>query len=324
MSPSVSISRMAEPKPTKVFDTFWRFATERQEVFFRRLDNQEPPWTTDPIIQTYRFTNAYRAADRLSQFLIQNVIYRGDQSHKEVFFRAALFRVFNNINTWQTFERELGFPSSAEFSVAKYGQLLDRLKDSGGRVYGGAYIIPPVRLFSSSRKHWGHLKLLEHLLGNGIIDRVENAASMSAAYSELLTIPSFGRFLSFQLLVDLNYGPSLAFDEMDFVVAGPGAQSGLRKCFVNAAEWSEEDLIRWVTERQSDELEKRGLEFRCLWGRPLKLIDVQNLFCEIDKYSRVAHPAFTAEGGRTRLKRKYTPLPLNFQYSFPPKWKLAT
>jgi hypothetical protein len=35
------------------------------------LDQQLTPWTSDPIIQVHKFTNAYRAADRVSQYLIK-------------------------------------------------------------------------------------------------------------------------------------------------------------------------------------------------------------------------------------------------------------
>ena len=62
---------------TPVFDTYWQFAAKRQEVFFRRVKGGKPPWTNDPIIAGYRFTNAYRAADRVSQYLIRHVIYEG-------------------------------------------------------------------------------------------------------------------------------------------------------------------------------------------------------------------------------------------------------
>src|SRR6266705_3048098 len=64
------IAKVSLPKPTKVYDTFWRFAAERQEIFFRRLEEFPPPWTCDPILNEYKFTNAYRASDRTSQFLI--------------------------------------------------------------------------------------------------------------------------------------------------------------------------------------------------------------------------------------------------------------
>ena len=50
--------------PTVVYDTFWHFAAERQNVFFRKLKGTKFPWTEDPIIAQYRFTNVYRASDR--------------------------------------------------------------------------------------------------------------------------------------------------------------------------------------------------------------------------------------------------------------------
>ena len=38
-------------------------------------------------------------------------------------------------------------------------------------------------------------------------------------------------FLAYQYLIDLNYAAGLGFSEMDFVVPGPGARDGIRKCF---------------------------------------------------------------------------------------------
>ncbi len=55
-----------------VMDTYWRFAHERQQVYFKRLQDPVGPWTDDPIIGRYRFTNAYRASDRVSQYLTEN------------------------------------------------------------------------------------------------------------------------------------------------------------------------------------------------------------------------------------------------------------
>ncbi|WP_243147218.1 nucleotide kinase domain-containing protein [Scytonema sp. UIC 10036] len=58
----------------EIFDTYWRFATLRQEVFFNKINNAPQPWTNDSIIRSYKFCNAYRASDRVSQYLIKNVI----------------------------------------------------------------------------------------------------------------------------------------------------------------------------------------------------------------------------------------------------------
>src|SRR5215472_18810309 len=90
-------------KPTKVFDTYWRFAAERQAIFYRRLEGTPGSWTSDPILQNYRFTNVYRAADRVSQYLIREVQYgvKRPQAYQEVFFRTLLFKIFNRIETWE-------------------------------------------------------------------------------------------------------------------------------------------------------------------------------------------------------------------------------
>jgi hypothetical protein len=145
---------------------------------------------------------------------------------------------------------------------------------------------------------------------------------MADAYSQLLKVPTFGPFLAFQFLIDLNYSPFLNFSEMDFVVPGPGARDGMRKCFHDLGDYDEGDAIRWIAQRQEEEFSVRGLDFQSLWGRPLQLIDCQNLFCEVDKYARVIHPDIQGVTGRTRIKQRFSPLPATPQPWFPPKWGL--
>ena len=79
-------------KPTLLFTAFWRFAAERQRVFWRRAVGL-PPWTTDPVLGVHKFTNAYRASDRVSQYVIRSVIYEGTQEPRELFFRTLLFKI---------------------------------------------------------------------------------------------------------------------------------------------------------------------------------------------------------------------------------------
>lgn len=92
------IINRALPKKSIVYDTYWKFAVERQNIFFNRLNN-EPVWTNDEIFLKHKFTNAYRASDRVSQYLIKEVIYNHSQEPKEVLFRILLFKTFNKIKT---------------------------------------------------------------------------------------------------------------------------------------------------------------------------------------------------------------------------------
>jgi hypothetical protein len=46
------------------------------------------------------------------------------------------------------------------------------------------------------------------------------------------------------------------------------------------------------------------------------------LFCEVDKYARVAHPHIAGLTGRTRIKQKFEPIWIPIEFFYPPKWKL--
>ncbi len=146
---------------------------------------------------------------------------------------------------------------------------------------------------------------------------------MEEAYEVLLSYPALGPFLAYQFTIDLNYAPQLAFSEMDFVVPGPGARDGIRKCFGPAADGIEADVIRYMAASQEEQFARLGLSFTGLKGRPLQLIDCQNLFCEVDKYARVAHPDIAGISGRTRIKQAYRRDAAAVRAAwFPPKWGL--
>jgi hypothetical protein len=175
---------------------------------------------------------------------------------------------------------------------------------------------------ANARKHRMHLKLVEQMLKDDLPARLADAPSMGKAFEMLRAYATIGDFLAYQYVTDLNYSTLLNFTEMEFVVPGPGARDGIRKCFSDFGGLTETDIIRLVAERQHIEFEHLGLDFKSLWGRSLQLIDCQNLFCEVDKYSRVKHPEVAGRTGRTRIKQKFrvTPEPISFWY--PPKWAL--
>lgn len=312
---------LAPAKPSEVYDVYWRFAVERQAAFFRRFRGEPHPWSNDEIIATYKFTNAYRASDRVSQYLIRNVIYNGPKSSDEVFFRTILFKLFNKIETWELLESELGVISYERYSFDDYDRVLTAAMDRKQTIYSAAYIMPSgSRKQGSTKKHRSHLGLLKQMMDDEVPDRIASCKSMREAFDLLLSYPMIGDFLAYQYVTDLNYSELCNFSEMDFVVPGPGAIDGISKCFKSLGGLTETDIIKLVTERQCEEFERLGLEFASLWGRPLQLIDCQNLFCEISKYSRVSHPKVKGVANRTRIKQKYKPNTEPLPLWYPPKW----
>ena len=309
-------------KATPIFDAYWRFATERQQVFHRRVRGEAHPWTDDPVLAAYRFTNVYRASDRVSQYLIRNVIYEGSQHPEEVFFRTLLFKFFNRIETWEALADHVSSPTWVRFDFSRYCRVLDDAFAAGERLYSAAYIMPSP-LFGNARKHKNHLALLEHMMQTGAPRQVADAKSLEDVFRILRGYPSLGDFLAFQFAIDLNYSDICDFQEMDFVVAGPGARNGIRKCFADTAGFEEADIVRIVVERADCEFARQDLAFQTLWGRSLQLIDCQNVFCEVDKYARVAHPEVRGVSDRARIKQRFTSNGGSLQQWYPPKWNLS-
>jgi len=317
------ISHILPAKPTVVFDSYWRFAAERQKIFFKKLENAQIPWTDDRILSTYKFTNAYRASDRTSQYLIRNVIYRDDlpASVNEVFFRIMIFKLFNKIETWQLLEDKLGSIMYAEYSFDRYDKVLTEAMKAEQTIYSAAYIMPSGgTTFGHTTKHRNHLKLIELMMADELPHQLADTPNMHKGFDLLRKYPTLGDFLAYQFITDVNYSEITHFSEMDFVIPGPGALDGIRKCFLDLGGLNEPEIIKFMADIQESEFERLGLDFQSLWGRNLQLIDCQNLFCEVDKYARMKHSDIAGISGRTRIKQKYSANRQPVDYWYPPKW----
>lgn len=263
-APYIFSKRLAPAKTTEAYDTYWKFASERQNIFFRRLNGDNAPWTQDPVLLDYKFTNAYRASDRVSQYLIKNVIYRDDlpDSASEVFFRILLFKLFNKIETWELLEKQLGSLTWSDYSFDIYDRILSKEMGKGHRIYSAAYIMPPGgKAFGHSSKHQNHLSLLESMLNTHLPQKLSDAKTMQQGYELFKGYPTIGDFLAYQFVTDINYSDITDYSEMEFVVPGPGAKDGLSKCFSDFGGLNEAELIRFVTDIQNEEFERLGLKF---------------------------------------------------------------
>ena len=308
----------------EIFDTYWRFAAMRQEVFFNKLKNVPPPWTSDPILNTYKFCNAYRVSDRVSQYLIKNVIYDENRSQKEeeVLFRILLFKIFNKIETWEYLESKIGdYITLSNFDLDVYSHILQEAMDLGYVIYTSAYMSCASKEFGYDKKHQNHLALIDKMVfKDRVINLILKAKSLEEIFHIIEGYPLLGKFMAYQLATDINYSEVINFDENSFTIAGPGAERGINKCFLDTSGKSYADVIYWMTENQENEFQRLGLNFQSLWSRPLQAIDCQNLFCETDKYCRAAFPDL--KSNRKKIKAKFTATPQQIDYFYPPKWDI--
>lgn len=313
---------MKYPKPRNgIYDIYWEFTAKRQAVFYARSRRQPEPWSDDPILQQYKFCNVFRAADRASQYLIREVCYSGDQyAFDDLLFQIIAFRNFSKIETWEGLRQLLGqSPTLQDLSSGRFEQALIELKKTGRPMYTNAFILCANDAFGRGEKILNHVELFKYMFFDaGIAQRIFNATTLEEVYMVLHSFPLYGDFMSYQTAIDINYSELINFSENDFTVAGPGALRGLKKIFENLGDFTPEQAIHWMVDRQDIEFSRLGLNFNNLFGRKIHAIDAQNLFCEVDKYLRVHTPELAST--RERIKTKFSPNSTGIELFFPPKW----
>ena len=272
------------------------------------------------ILQEYKFCNCYRVLDRVSQFLLKSVIYNGvEYSKEDMIFRIILFKIFNKEDTWNYLMEKLKDIVLDNFSFESYDRLLTEYKNNGNKIYNDAYISCANKAFGYEMKHQNHLALLEQMF---IKDKMQNkiidCKSMKEAFNILKEYPLIGNFMAYQLVTDINYSEVVNFREDEFTVAGPGAIRGIKKCFSNLDGATYEDVIKYMYDVQESEFERLKLKFKYINSRKLQYIDIQNLFCELDKYLRVRRPDL--KSNRIKIKKKYIKNNNKIEYILPLKW----
>ncbi len=289
-------------------------------IFWGKYNHQDH-LTDDPILQEYKFTNVYRASDRVSQYLIKNVIYRDLDRYapEDVLLRILVFKVFNRIETWEYLNKYLDVRVNT-YNVERLSKLLTK-RQKDYPIFSNAYMMAGshVRYADIKTKHQVWLQMIEDefIQGRGF-EKVLEAKSMSEVYSQLRDYPLIGDFLAYQYTIDFNYSPYLNFDEDSFVKAGVGAVRGIKKCFLSFGN-NFEDAIYYIHDHFEELQERYGYTaFRPLPGRKPKLIDLQNCFCETDKYLRAKMPELKV--GNVRIKQHYKPTKDRIHFYFPDKW----
>lgn len=314
------------PRPTPrpgAYEFYWKFAAERQRAFEARLSGAPQPWSNDPILQAYKFCNVYRAADRVSQYLIRHVSYNSEQhAPADVLFQTVAFRTFSKIETWEGLVDRLGHaPTLRNLADGSFAWALEDVLVTNGKLYTGAFILCASNAYGQPRKHLNHVELFKHMfLRSPLASTILNAPTLRSIYDALHAFPLLGDFMSYQIAIDINYADLVDFSENEFTQAGPGAIRGIRKVFEHIDGMTPAEVINWMVERQDEEFERLGLQFNGLWGRGLHAIDAQNLFCETDKYLREAAPSLTSN--RSRIKARFTPKREPIHYFFPPSWNI--
>jgi len=265
---------------------------ERESIRKKRVAGAPYPWTEDPILRQYRFTNLRRRDDRVSQWIIKHVLERGLDHELDVFLKwSALARWVNWPPTLEKAQR-MNCISRTDIDLIAIGQLIDALVAQDEKAWTGAYMIRPAKPpYSPMRKGMFIATIVVGKEFVGVIDRVKLGLSANSvqATCELLQEANFwGPFMAGQVVADWTYTPLLASaaDLNTWAPQGPGSRRGFNRLLgrplkqhISPEEWSEQ-LQLW----RAEIIQELGAEYTTLTA-----MDVQNALCETDKYLRVRY-----------------------------------
>jgi len=325
-----------KPNPNFAYYLYWQ--KERMDIFWRRYFGQEPPYTTDPILQEFKFTNVYRVLDRSSQYLVKEVIYNGRKYTREgMFWRIMLFKHFNLPATWDYLTERLG-DIDENTSFEDISRVLLEYEQEGKKPYSNAYMMTAAFL-SGEKGAYAHLRgagwkkyqyyfyVFEKELTKDYVKGLLDSKTSEEFLKGLNGVTGFGDFISYQIIQDLCYSEVFDFDLNSFCLAGVGTIRGIQRTFDIEGKVDYGEIVMWThqnLERLRDgysDLLGVDLKFNEIPGLPLKVPDCSNSYCENDKYIRglkIADPSNKVEG--MRIKNFFTPSPKKIEYVFPPKW----
>lgn len=274
-------------------EDFFAFIREREQIRLRKEADLPYPWTEDPILRAYKFTNVQRHHDRTSRELI-NTFYAGRQDWDpvEILMNAALFRYFGTYE----FARAIGWQDYLDFDFEGIKELASQRLAKGERVFTGAYVITNQGISAPKQEVVVDCFLRPlHARAPKIVKEVPKG--WKAVAQMMSAIQGFGGsgFMTKETLLDTTYtrfwggepdplGFTYPSDWMEWTPIGPGARRG-------AARVMGHDDQRQLKEKDSFDVIMDLLSWsRSLWPNEWDDLNPHNIqfqLCEFDKYERV-------------------------------------
>ena len=282
---------------------FWKYIIKRYNIYLKRKNNESYPWTDDPILLKWKFTNVFREDDPGTIYVIDKIIPNFQNDFQNLLFNVIIYRLYNKINTMDY----IGLQKIDTFDK----QILEvrlRVLSITDKVFTNAFIVSSFAFISRDCDKIGRTCILLEKIRDMIPELSKNILENKDSeftYNSLLGIPGIGKFLAYQIAVDLGYWNQEIFNEDECVVSGPGCISGIDKLFVDKGELNYEECIQHLCNIQKQGFLDNGYDMNELFKdrkqRYLNLMAMENCLCEISKYLKVYY-----KKGRARNKYRFT------------------
>jgi len=280
-------------------EQFLDFIWERERVRLHKEAGLPKPWTDDPILQRYKFTNLRRHHDRTSREL-RECLYgpNFNEDRRAILMNCALSRYFG---TWE-FAEAVGWQEYDNFDFEGIKNLASERLASKKRVFTGAYVITNQGISAPKQEVVVDIFLKGlHAATPELVRKAAVTQSWERVGREMQKLTGFGGsgFMVKEVLVDTTYTGfwdktfehptdgtfSYPDDWMKWTPIGPGARRGAARVL------GDEDA-KPVKEASAFDVIMELLEMSNSLGSPTEIRglcphDIQFQLCEFDKYERV-------------------------------------
>ena len=261
-------------------ELFTHYINEREAVRKAKESGQPFPWTDDPLLRDYRFTNVRRTDDKVSKWYINNIA-NADITLYDKIANAILFRCWNQPQTSLIFQQPITDWSTGNlFAIEIEANKAIDVMDSNYKQYGSAYMQSGMKKSFPREGHSAHrmLDLLKLVVEDCVPEKIIYNPSPMFVFDTIIAIRGVGLFLAYQMWVDLSYIPELGLNEDYFTVAGPGCRLGIDMLMEDRDGMTHEEAIFHI--RDNQHALDLDIDFQ------LTVMDIENCFCEFSKYTK--------------------------------------
>jgi hypothetical protein len=309
------------------FDGFWYFMLERLAIWYKRVVLQQPqPWTDDPILQDYKFTNVLRDVDRVTIYERKNILSKLDEPtddlvtrKKSVLLNIMIFRTWVKIDTYET----IGFLDLADEHMMEQWKdakkkLLER-REHGIINFTAAFYINSLRAVNPDKdmhnKTYNAILMIDSWIKDidRIYDRAINKAhNMNQQMKFFRSLMCVGSFTAYEWACSIALATRYCKNRMviwtvdNATNVGPGAKMGMDWIFINRGGMSYYQCILYLRSIWKYEMKRLGIYegFVAMLPEEMKedidLRVIEQSLCEYNKYNKVAN-------GTGRPKERFIP-----------------
>lgn len=276
------------------------YFNERERIRQKKVAREPLPWTDDPILQQYSFTNILRRHDRTSQYLIDE-FYKPHwyAPFEDVMLNCCIFRYFGST----TFAAEIGWSTAEQFHPAQLVEAAQNIRHRGLKPFTCAYVItnmglslpkeevvayrfvaPFAEMLPSLKKVWEAERGRPSAPG-------EPSPPLWRPMAEWMVqnLNGFGPFMAKEVLQDATYTHVLDkyADRFTWTPIGPGSIRGMNRMLGLPLQSTEGKKVEYYPKLMQLLLDNAETHM----GEIIPEFDlhcVQFMLCEFDKYCRGA------------------------------------